>query len=43
MNGGLYVPCFWKRNENHQFGTGFLVHQRIISKVKWVELLSDRK
>jgi len=41
MNGGLYVPCSWKGNENHHIGTGFLVHQRIISEVKGVELVSD--
>jgi len=34
MNGGLYVPCLWKGNENHHIGTRFLVHQRIISEVK---------
>jgi hypothetical protein len=41
-NGGLYVLCFWKGNENHHLWAGFLVHQRIISEVKRVELLSDR-
>jgi len=34
MTRGLYVPCLWEGNENPQLGTGFLVHQRIISAVK---------
>jgi hypothetical protein len=31
----------WKRNENHQIGTKFVVHQRFISAVSRVELVSD--
>jgi exonuclease III len=31
-----------KGQENHQLGTGFFVHQTIVSAIKRVELVSDR-
>jgi hypothetical protein len=33
---------FYKKNDNDQLGTGFLVHTKIISAVKWIEFVSDR-
>jgi hypothetical protein len=34
-----YIFFYQKRNENHELGTDFLVHKRIISAVKKVEFL----
>jgi hypothetical protein len=36
-----YIFFYGKRNENHEFGTDFLVYKRITSAVKTVEFVSS--
>jgi hypothetical protein len=37
-----YKLFYGKGNDNHQLGTGFFVHQKIVPAVKKVEFVSDR-
>jgi hypothetical protein len=39
---GEYLFLYGKGNENHELGTGFFVHKKIISAVRNVESVSDR-
>jgi hypothetical protein len=37
-----YTFFYWKGNENHELGSGFIVHKRIISAIERVEFVNDR-
>jgi hypothetical protein len=37
-----YTFFYGMKNENHELGTGFFVHKRIISAIKKVEIVSNR-
>jgi exonuclease III len=42
VRAGDYTFFYGKGNESHQLGTGFFVHQRIVSATNRLECVSDR-
>jgi hypothetical protein len=41
VRAGDYTFFYGKGNESHKLGTGYFVHQRIVSAIKRVEFVSD--
>jgi hypothetical protein len=39
VRAGKYTFCYGKEQENHQLGTGFFVHQGIVSAIKRVKFV----
>ena len=42
VRAGDFDFFYGKGNKNHQLGTGFFVHRRLVSAVKRIEFVSDR-
>jgi len=42
LRAGDYNYFYGNGNENHELGSGFFVHHRIVSEVKRVQFVSDR-
>jgi hypothetical protein len=42
LEEGDYISFYGKGNKNHQVGTGFFVHHRIVPAVKTVNSVSNR-
>jgi len=42
VRAGDYNFFYGKGSENHQLGTGYFVHRRLVSAVKRIEFVSDR-
>jgi hypothetical protein len=42
VRAGDFFFSYGRGDENHQLGTGFLLHHRIVSAIKKEEFVSDR-